>query len=145
MSIRMRLYDQLRKHYSNRFDTEEKIIENLFIEVEQYIQPSEILGFYLKNLFLEDKEVEFYVFLADKFMILHSDKNKRIFTTIIRIKELSKYNIERELAYNRIEKVIIEFSNQEMIILEPKVDTNNHWAQHFATELEILSKAIINV
>ena len=104
-----------------------------------------IYGFYPKNLFAENKEVEFYVFLADKLIILQSNKNEYVFTSIRSIKDLVNYNIERELDYDRIQKVIFEFLNQETIIFEPQEDTNNHWWQCFSEELEIISKSIIGI
>ena len=96
-------------------------------------------------MFVENKEVEFYVFLADKLMILKSNKNKNIYTSIRSIKDLMNYKIDRELTYYRIQKVIFEFSNQETIIFEPQEDTNYYWTECFAEELEILSKAIVGI
>ena len=141
----MGLYEELREHYSSRFEFEEKKIENLFREIEKYISPSVIYGFYPKNLFAENKEVEFYVFLANKLIILQSNKNEYVFTSIRSIKNLVNYNIERALDYDRIQKVIFEFLNQETIIFEPQEDTNYHWRQCFSEELEIISKSIIGI
>lgn len=141
----MGLYDELRKHYFGRFEFEEKVIENLFREIEKYVSRSVIHGFYPKNLFAENKEVEFYVFLTDKLMILKSNKNNYVFTSIKSIKNLMNYKIDRELAYDRIQKVIFEFPNQETIIFEPQEDTNRHWSQYFAEELEVISKSVVGI
>ena len=140
----MGLYNELRGYYSGQFGSEEKIIENLFKEIEKYIKSSDINGFYPRNIFSENKEVEFYVFFADKIMTLKPNKDKYLITSIMSIKSLMNYKIDRELIYGRIQKVIFEFLNQDTIIFEPREDTNCHWSQLFSEELEMISRSIIH-
>lgn len=108
-------------------------------EISKVIDISDIKIVYPKNLFIDDKQVELYLFNEKRQIMKVTYEDKEINTILYFLKDIvcleNKVNAEK-----RSRSLLIKFSNSEMIEFNNKNDTNSHYNDRFETLMIDITK-----
>lgn len=132
-------YNNLKNYFYNRSygNTKEAIISRVLNKAEALVGEKDIELFYPKNLFVEDKCFELYLFCYDHRIIKIREEDGKFIVTSF----LNKNNIEKvmlkENYENDYEKVLkIKFKGDEVFQFNSRNDTNEHHRKNLADIIE---------
>lgn len=141
-------YKYIRDHLNlNRYHNQKsRQCYAIFRSIEEFINPDEVNIFYPKNLFIEDKKIEMYVFLKGKIVICKALEGNNIEQKILYLKDINDFTCEcyfDDEEYNYY-KLILSFVNNEVIIFDTSVDTNSSWRYKLEKQLKNIVKVLID-
>lgn len=139
-------YLEVRSYFeSNRHcDGKSRRCNLIFHEVEEFINSEHIKMFYPKNLFMEDKELEVYIFLEGKILRARVLEGKNIELKILYFKYLKDFVYE--CIYDGGEyyhKLILNFTSDE-VVFNKLEDTNSSWGPEFEEQIKNIAKLLIS-
>jgi hypothetical protein len=121
---------------------------SLFKKVSQIINEENILFFYPKFLFVNDKPIQLYFILKNHMLISVSIKeDKQLIVEFLNVNKIRKINYECSLddyGGTTILTVLFE-DNFEEIIFNSEDDTNENWKYEFEKVLCDIAKYFINI
>lgn len=115
----------------------------IFSKIEEVIDPSEIELVYPRNLFLDDKDLEFYILLSGKILrcILLDDKTIQL--QIFNLEDLKDFKCEGLYDEEGFYKLTLKFENGEVIVFSSIEDSNDNWRYQFNEHIKELVKMLI--
>jgi hypothetical protein len=129
-------YEFIRMHDHYKF---EYITEKL----QEYIHQESVKLFYPKNLFVEEKETELYLFTEDKLFIVTGEEQRSNFN-VLSLKEIDDINFETTfLTGKALIKINIMFKNGREIVFNSLEDTNQSWSYAFSKKINNLFLLLI--
>lgn len=125
-----------------------KIESILITRIEKYINDSDIINIYVRNLFLDDKVSEFYIFTKYNLAIFtYEEKGNHKFTNIVMKKliDVSSIEISNDES-NDIQTILkIKFNDGYMISFDNLRDTNEHHSDRFRGAINDITTQLINI
>jgi len=117
---------------------------SIFCNIEKFINTDDIKLFYPKNLFLNDKELEVYIFLDGKILRARPLEVNNIELKILYLKDLIDFTCEciydgEEYYY----KLVLKFTTDELVFNKNE-DTINGWGYKFEEQIKNITKILIN-
>lgn len=117
--------------------------ENLVVEaIKRFVNVEGIKEFYPKNIFLEGKQLEVFVFTDKNLTVFSFNQSvlslKTVKYDLIKLTELSIYSNDRSR-----EKIVIQCEHGEYV-LDPFNDTNDTWNDRLAIKLPRIYSLINN-
>lgn len=138
-------YLEIRGYFESHKHKDEKSREqwSIFYNMEELIDSNKINIFYPKNMFVEDKNLEIYIFLDNKIVRGRVIDEGRIEIKILSLKDIKDFTCEYIKDGEYYHKLTLEFINGEIIELDSMVDTNFSWRNKFEKAIkEIIEKII---
>jgi hypothetical protein len=142
----MKYYHDIKEHFYNSSfgNTTGQIVASIFKKADNLIEEQGLEAYYLKNLFLEDKPFELFLFCSNNCIINLGIENNS-FITIKYISMDSVYSIAmKENTKDTKEKTLsICFKNGEHIEFSSKNDTNEYHRSKFSDLIDQICKIAI--
>lgn len=139
-------YLEVRGHFETHKYEGEKSRQQwaIFYNIEEFINPNNISVFYPKNMFVEDENLEIYIFLERKILRGRIIDDGRIEIKVLFLKDIKDFICECIYDGEYYHKLTFEFINGEIIELDSMLDTNFSWRNKFEKTIkEIIKKIII--
>lgn len=115
--------------YSGR-NPQARPLKVMLEEINKVIDTSEIKVIYPKNLFVDDKQVEIYLFTDKRHIMKVTYENREVHTYLYFPKDIVNFSSKVNFEENSRSSVI-KFSNSEMIELNSLNDTNTYHTYRF--------------
>lgn len=116
----------------------------IFRNIEEFIDPNKVSIFYPKNMFVDDKDLEIYVFLERKILRGRVLDNNKIEIKLLYLKDLKDFICECTYDEECYYKLTLKFYNDEVIVFDSLVDTNFSWKNKFNKVIKEIIKVIID-
>ncbi len=116
----------------------------IFRNIEEFIDPNIINIFYPKNMFVDGKDLEIYIFLESKILRGRVLDNNITEIKILYLKDLKDFICECTFDEEYHHKLTLKFYNDEVIVLDSLVDTNYSWKYKFEKEIKEIIQIIID-
>lgn len=116
----------------------------LFHNIEEFINPNKINIFYPKNMFVQDKDLEIYIFLESKILRGRIIDDARIEIKVLFLKGIKDFTCECINEGEYYHKLTLKFINGEIIELDSMVDTNFSWRNKFEKTIKEIIQNVIN-
>lgn len=139
-------YLEIKKEYERHKYNDPKFRKNsaIFHNIEEFIDLNEINIFYPKNMFVEDKDLEIYIFLESKILRSRLIDNDIIEIKILYLKDIKDFICECMCDGEYYHKLILKFPNDEIIVFDGTVDANIGWRNKFNKTIKKIIRIIIN-
>lgn len=139
-------YLEIKKEYEKHKYNDPKSRKNsaIFHNIEEFIDLNEINIFYPKNMFVEDKDLEIYIFLESKILRSRLIDNDIIEIKILYLKDIKDFICECMCDGEYYHKLILKFPNDEIIVFDGTVDANIGWRNKFNKTIKKIIRIIIN-
>lgn len=140
----MTSYNEIKNSVINDFSYDVNI-RRIFRKADSLVEEKDIELFYIKNLFLQDKEFELYLFYNNNRILKIGVEDGKFITTNL----LDKNNIEKvtlkENYTKSYEKILeIKFKNGENFKFDSINDTNEYNDLNLASIIEQIFKSLIS-
>lgn len=116
----------------------------LFYNIEEFINPNKINIFYPKNMFVQDKDLEIYIFLESKILRGRIIDDARIEIKVLFLKDIKDFTCECINEGEYYHKLTLKFINGEIIELDSMVDTNFSWRNKFEKTIKEIIQNFIS-
>jgi len=141
----MLTYNEMKNYFhgKSRGNTREAIISKIINRAETIVGEKDIKLFYPKNIFIEEKEFELYLFCHDNRILKVSEENNFIVTNVYNIDNIDKF-VLKENYKDENEKILeIKFKDNEFFTFNSYDDTNEYYKIDLASIIEEICKNII--
>lgn len=137
-------YEEVRDYYRgfNYNDERNKENSHIFSKIEELININEIKSFYPKNLFLDEKKLEVYIFFENKLLLGQNFKNDKVKIKIIDLNYLKEFKIESNWYEEGINRITLKL-DQEEIVFNSLEDSNENWKYRFKEEINNIFQLLI--
>lgn len=140
-------YNEIKNYFHGRRfygNTKEAIISRIFNRADILVGEKNIKLSYPKNIFLEDKFLELYLFCYDQRIVKISVEDDKFITTNFFNKDNIEKVILKENYKNDCEKMLeIRFKDNEIFKFNSGNDTNEYYRTELASIIEEICKNII--
>lgn len=133
-------YEFFSSHVTQRnFDEADKYTSILQV-VEKFLDKEQIIVFYPKNLFVDEKQLEVQIYEKDRVVILNHNEEE------VKVRVLKYQLIEKvELIYTGYYEPLtlkINFRTGDSLELNELDDTNSTWRRSFTSKIEEIFKLL---
>lgn len=143
--INLLSYNDVKSYYYNRSfgGRKEQSICEIFQKAEKVINEKDIFLFYPKNLFVEDKPFELYLFSSDNRIVKCTVENETyISTTVFNTNRIASIK-GKENSIDYSDRILfISFKNGENVEFNSSIDTNSSHKNNFSNLIEQIFKHI---
>lgn len=142
----MLTYNEMKNYFHGRSrgNAKEAIISKIINRAETIVGEKDIKLFYPKNIFIEEKEFELYLFCHDNRILKVSEENNFIVTNVYNTNNIDKV-VLKENYKNENEKILeIRFKDNEFFTFNSNDDTNEYHKRILASVIEEICKNIIS-
>lgn len=132
-------YEEIREYVcrSRLINANDNFSRKIYIRAERLIKEENIKCFYLKNLFVEDKVLEIDLFCNDgRIVKVGLQDNNFIVTEVYDAKNIVKVTLKENHKYEYEKELFIQFNTGEVLSLNSKNDTNEHYVNEFSKIIE---------
>lgn len=135
-------YLEIRGHFESHKYEGKKSRERwaIFYNIEEFINPNKINVFYPKNMFVQDKNLEIYIFLESKILRGRIIDDARIEIKVLSLKDIKDFTCECINDGEYYHKLTLKFINGEIIELDSMVDTNFSWRNKLEKTIKEIMK-----
>lgn len=117
----------------------------LIFKLDEFIDSNKIQLFYPRNLFLEDKELEVFIFIDNKLIIGKNINAGRIEIKVLKLNDIRDLKSECTYYKDGFHRLTVTFTNNETLVFDSAEDTNESWRYSFENHIKELTKFLINV
>jgi predicted nucleic-acid-binding Zn-ribbon protein len=122
------------KDFSSRGEAYERF-NNMITVIEKFVREEDIVVFYPKYLFVNDKKLEVHNFMNDKVIIFYEGENDLVNIKVLKYNQISIIELKYQELYQP-KTLNISFSSGDKIVLTDKSDTNSTWIPRFTNKVE---------
>ncbi|MGG4443722.1 DUF3908 family protein [Brevibacillus fortis] len=103
--------------------------------LRKHVNQDNVLGFYPKNIFVEDKDVEVYVFEDNKVTIF-LNTGSQVIIKVLKYEHLNRLELQYEKKDQMIINLEIRFTTGDEIVLNNALDANSNWSDKYEAEIQ---------
>ncbi|MTK10944.1 MAG: DUF3908 domain-containing protein [Clostridiaceae bacterium] len=115
-------------------------MKKVLTKADTIIEEDNVEVFYMKNMFLNSKDVELYLFCKDDRIFKLSTDKEFIITALLDKNNIAKVDIKEKYRDSREKMLEIKFKDNEVFMFDSKNDTNEDYSSDLASSIEHIFK-----